>query len=115
MGMILESHSLLHIKEYREDVIFLGIHMTLEIQQWKRGEGESHTALGWGMEMRNAATSYARGCPEERILGGLCTHGELGENIGDFGVNIGDLGENIGELGENIWDLGETIWDKAMT
>ena len=32
MGMILESHSLLHIREYREDGIFLGIHMTLEIQ-----------------------------------------------------------------------------------
>ena len=84
MGRILESHSVLHIREYREDVIFLGIHMTPETQQWKRGEGESHTALGWGMEMRNEATSYARGCPEEKIFGGLYAHGEMGENSGEW-------------------------------
>ena len=97
MGMILESHSLLHIREYREDGIFLGIHMTPETQQWKRGEGESHTALGWGMEMRNEATSYAKGCPEEKIFGGLYTHGETGENSGAWKVNSGQWGGNSGD------------------
>ena len=103
IGMILESHSLLHIREYREDGIFLGIHMTPETQQWKRGEGESHTALGWGMEMGNEATSYARGCPEERIFWGLYTHGEMGENGGEWKVNSGQChchcqwGENSGD------------------